>query len=69
MAKGPAMHGSGERAFQTRKSKGLKVGPSKMFSIRRRPVWLENKGQGAEGVKSGGGQVGIILVVEARKKV
>lgn len=49
------MHGSGERAFQTRKSKGLKVGPSKMFSIRRRPVWLENKGQGAEGVKSGGG--------------
>lgn len=50
------MHGSGGRAFQTEDSKGLKVGPSIMFSIRRRSVWLENKGQGREGVKSRGRQ-------------
>lgn len=54
MVKTSTMHYSWEEHSRQNR-KGLKVGISMVFSIGGRPVWLENKGQGEEGVESGEG--------------
>lgn len=70
MVKGLAMQGSGGRAFQCTNSSGLRVEPSTMFfSIRRSPVWPENKGKEERGQDRDGGKVGIRWGVEAREKL